>query len=201
MTPASDTTHKALSRRIKQHVIGRPQDFYTITLPGLETLCRGELAALEEKHQDNTIHLGHELEALTGLEARVTILGYLQRGGTPSAGDRLLATRLGTACADLIAAAKGSDTALIVTGDHGLIDVSPQNHTDLGRLPELQEHLAQPLCGERRVAYCHLREAGSDAFVSAAGDILGERFLPRSSRELVEEGWFGPGAPGHGDWS
>ena len=97
------------------------------------------------------------------------------------------------ACADLIAAAKGSDTTLIVTGDHGLIDVSPQNHTDLGRLPELQKHLAQPLCGERRVAYCHLREAGSDAFVSAAGDILGERFLPRSSRELVEEGWFGPG--------
>ena len=33
MTPASDTTRKALSRRIKQHVIGRPQDFYTITLP------------------------------------------------------------------------------------------------------------------------------------------------------------------------
>nr|MBW4056565.1 6-phosphofructokinase [Pseudomonadota bacterium] len=41
-------------------------------------------------------------EELTGLESRLTILGYLQRGGTPSAGDRLLATRLGTACADLI---------------------------------------------------------------------------------------------------
>ena len=32
----------------------------------------------------------------------MTILGHLQRGGTPSAADRLLATRLGTACADLI---------------------------------------------------------------------------------------------------
>src|SRR5512132_883099 len=31
-----------------------------------------------------------------------TILGYLQRGGTPSAADRLLATRLGSACAALI---------------------------------------------------------------------------------------------------
>ena len=39
---------------------------------------------------------------LTGLESRVTILGYVQRGGSPSAVDRLLATRLGTACADLI---------------------------------------------------------------------------------------------------
>ena len=40
---------------------------------------------------------------MTGLESRVTILGHVQRGGTPSPADRLLATRLGTACAHLIA--------------------------------------------------------------------------------------------------
>jgi 6-phosphofructokinase 1 len=50
----------------------------------------------------NSLLLARQLEELTGLESRLTILGYLQRGGTPSAGDRLLATRLGTACADLI---------------------------------------------------------------------------------------------------
>src|ERR1019366_4426578 len=50
----------------------------------------------------HAMRLARQLETLTGLESRVTILGYLQRGGTPSAGDRLLATRLGTACADLI---------------------------------------------------------------------------------------------------
>ena len=50
----------------------------------------------------NSLLLAEQLEKLTGLESRLTILGYLQRGGTPSAGDRLLATRLGTACADLI---------------------------------------------------------------------------------------------------
>ena len=37
-----------------------------------------------------------------GLETRVTILGHLQRGGTPSAADRILGTRLGSACVDLI---------------------------------------------------------------------------------------------------
>jgi len=42
------------------------------------------------------------LEELTGLESRVTILGHLQRGGTPSAADRILATHLGTACAKLV---------------------------------------------------------------------------------------------------
>ncbi len=62
-----------------------------------------ELEALESKHTGNTLRLARQLEELTRLESRVTILGYVQRGGTPSAADRLLATRLGTACADLIA--------------------------------------------------------------------------------------------------
>jgi 6-phosphofructokinase 1 len=61
-----------------------------------------ELATLEVRHQGNTLRLAKQLEDLTQLESRVTILGYVQRGGTPSAADRLLATRLGSACADLI---------------------------------------------------------------------------------------------------
>jgi ATP-dependent phosphofructokinase / diphosphate-dependent phosphofructokinase len=50
----------------------------------------------------DTLELAKELEQLTRVEARVTILGHLQRGGVPSAYDRLLATRLGTACAGYI---------------------------------------------------------------------------------------------------
>lgn len=61
-----------------------------------------KLAELEREHAGNTLRLAAQLEELTGLEARVTILGHLQRGGTPSAADRVLATRLGTACAELI---------------------------------------------------------------------------------------------------
>jgi len=61
-----------------------------------------ELRELDAKHAGNTLRLAAELERLTGLETRVTILGYVQRGGTPSVTDRLLATRLGTACAGLI---------------------------------------------------------------------------------------------------
>ena len=44
-----------------------------------------------------------ELERLTGFETRVTVLGHLQRGGTPTAFDRVLATRFGVAAADLAA--------------------------------------------------------------------------------------------------
>jgi ATP-dependent phosphofructokinase / diphosphate-dependent phosphofructokinase len=61
-----------------------------------------ELATLEVRHTGNTMRLAKQLEELTHLESRVTILGYVQRGGTPSAADRLLATRLGSACGDLI---------------------------------------------------------------------------------------------------
>jgi ATP-dependent phosphofructokinase / diphosphate-dependent phosphofructokinase len=41
--------------------------------------------------------LADELERRTGFEARTTILGHIQRGGTPSAFDRVLATRFGVA--------------------------------------------------------------------------------------------------------
>jgi len=64
--------------------------------------AREALAELELHHTGNTLRLARQLEELTHLESRVTILGYVQRGGAPSAVDRLLGTRLGTACAELI---------------------------------------------------------------------------------------------------
>jgi ATP-dependent phosphofructokinase / diphosphate-dependent phosphofructokinase len=68
----------------------------------LKKKLKAELAALKSIVTGNTMELATELEKLTRVEARVTILGHLQRGGIPSAADRLLATRLGTACASLI---------------------------------------------------------------------------------------------------
>jgi 6-phosphofructokinase 1 len=44
------------------------------------------------------------IEGLTGFETRVTVLGHLQRGGTPTAFDRVLGSRLGAKAADLAAA-------------------------------------------------------------------------------------------------
>jgi len=64
--------------------------------------AKADIAAFEKEHAAHTFSLSRQLEELTGLESRVTILGHLQRGGTPSAADRILATHLGTACAELI---------------------------------------------------------------------------------------------------
>jgi 6-phosphofructokinase 1 len=50
--------------------------------------------------------LAAEIEAETGMETKATVLGYVQRGGIPVATDRLLATSLGTAAAELLARGK-----------------------------------------------------------------------------------------------
>ena len=61
------------------------------------------MAWVLDDHREHTFWLARSLEDATGLETRVTILGYVQRGGTPCAEDRLLGSRIGTAAADLIA--------------------------------------------------------------------------------------------------
>ncbi len=50
------------------------------------------------------VELAHEIESAMGYETRATILGHVQRGGTPTAYDRVLATRFGVAAIDVAAA-------------------------------------------------------------------------------------------------
>ena len=94
-------------------------------------------SAPEAQYAEKTVSLAKQLELLTGLESRITILGHLQRGGTPSAADRLLSTRLGTACAALIdkgqygvmVAARGDSTeAVLLEEVAGKIKTVPPDH-------------------------------------------------------------------------
>ena len=62
-----------------------------------------QIKAFQKSHRGSTLRLANKLEELTGLESRMTILGHVQRGGAPSARDRMLATRLGTEAADMVA--------------------------------------------------------------------------------------------------
>jgi len=93
--------------------------------------------AAETEYAVRTVRLARKLEQLTGLEARITILGHLQRGGIPSAADRLLATRLGTAATELIAkgrygvmvAARGDGTRPVKLEDvAGKVKTVPPDH-------------------------------------------------------------------------
>jgi 6-phosphofructokinase len=64
--------------------------------------AKERLRRFHDEHVGHTIRLTRNLEKLTGQETRLTILGHLQRGGTPSAADRVFATWLGTECADAL---------------------------------------------------------------------------------------------------
>lgn len=48
------------------------------------------------------VALARDLEKLTGIETRTTILGHIQRGGTPTATDRILGTRFGICAVDMV---------------------------------------------------------------------------------------------------
>lgn len=74
--------------------------------PEAKAAAKRGVKRLEASHRANTFTLASQLEEATGLEARVSILGYVQRGGTPNAADRLLGTRLGVAGAAAIADGK-----------------------------------------------------------------------------------------------
>ncbi|MGR9049087.1 6-phosphofructokinase [Halobacillus faecis] len=50
----------------------------------------------------SAVDLGRKIDEAAGLESRVTVLGHTQRGGSPSAADRVLASRLGAYAVDLL---------------------------------------------------------------------------------------------------
>ncbi len=83
--------------------------------PEAKAAAKAHHARVLDDHREHTFRLARELEAATGLETRVTILGYVQRGGTPCAADRLLGSRIGTAAAQLIA----DGATGIMVGSHG----------------------------------------------------------------------------------
>lgn len=113
--------------------------------------ARAAMDAFDADHTGHSLRLARQLEALTGLESRVSILGYVQRGGTPSPIDRVLGARLGHAGAELVAAgtfgvmvaAKGERTRPVplerVAGrlktvplDHPLVETARHVGTCLG---------------------------------------------------------------------
>ena len=86
--------------------------------------------------------LAQELERITGFESRVTVLGHTQRGGTPTAHDRVLATRYGKKAAECaidgqfghMAALIGSEVVAVPLS--GVTDVKnvPLDYIDVARI-------------------------------------------------------------------
>jgi len=86
--------------------------------------------------------LAGSVERETGFETRVTVLGHLQRGGSPTPTDRIWATRLGVAAVELIAAGK---SGVIPIRRSGLVEVVPLDEVLQGahRVPKELYELAR----------------------------------------------------------
>ncbi|MEZ6197243.1 MAG: ATP-dependent 6-phosphofructokinase [Planctomycetota bacterium] len=81
--------------------------FFSIVVVAEGARSRAETGALDGKNlRDRRLGrvVADELERLTGITARETVLGYLLRGGIPSAYDRVLCTRMGNHAVDLVEA-------------------------------------------------------------------------------------------------
>jgi 6-phosphofructokinase 1 len=112
---------KAISRHLEKRVSEGKTFSLVVVAEGALSVEEAAMDKKErKKYREETVFLSigyrvaHELEAETGMETRATVLGYVQRGGIPSASDRVLATSLGTAAADLLAQGEyGKMVALI----------------------------------------------------------------------------------------
>jgi len=138
------TVEEACDELRRRHVRGK--DFSIVVVSeGYELAFESgdrQTVAQHETDQFGHIRLGgvgeilaREIEERTGYETRVTVLGHVQRGGTPTPRDRVLATRYGLKAADLVhERAFGRMAAL--HGDQ-IVDVSLKEATaELKTVPE-----------------------------------------------------------------
>ena len=132
LVPELPTTIEEVASHVRRrHARGR--DFSIVVVAEGYRLTRGsgeqDAAVVQELDEYGYERLGgigrvvaDELATLTGFETRVTVLGHVQRGGTPTARDRFLATRLGLRAAEL--AADGRWGRMAAVRGNEIVDVA-----------------------------------------------------------------------------
>jgi len=86
-----------------------------------------------------------------------------------------------------------SDTAMIISADHGFVDTSPSQTIHLRDHPNLAQCLTMPLCGEPRTAYCYVRGKYHTQFEQYIEENFSDRMACCDSASLLEQGYFGCG--------
>jgi hypothetical protein len=86
---------------------------------------------------------------------------------------------------------EGSSTTLIITSDHGFIDVPKTNSILVQDHPELLDCLVLPICGDTRSVFCYVRPWHIDKFEDYVQNEFGDICEMHRSTELVDQGWFG----------
>ncbi|SDD39536.1 6-phosphofructokinase 1 [Terribacillus halophilus] len=111
----------------------QPTDFNDV----IERLKRGQERG--KKHSiiivaegvGSGFEFGKRIEEATNMDTRVTILGHVQRGGSPTANDRVLASRLGAQAVDLLLEGKSGRMVGIQNNklvDHDILEILDRKH-------------------------------------------------------------------------
>jgi hypothetical protein len=81
--------------------------------------------------------------------------------------------------------------ALVVTADHGMVNLGPEDRIDVADAPELMAGV-RLLAGEARARHVHARPGAADDVLAVWRDMLGDRMWVVPKEEAIAAGWFGP---------
>lgn len=94
------------------------------------------------------------------------------------------------ALVEQLADALPADCALVVTGDHGMVDVGPDDQVDVEALPGLTDDVLL-IGGEARFRHVYADPARAEGVAARWAGALGERAMVRTREQAVAAGWFG----------
>jgi 6-phosphofructokinase 1 len=121
---------KAIARHLEKRAKSGKTFSIVVVAEGAMSIKEAEMDKKDRKKYrlDNgpsaAYRVAREIQESTGMETRATVLGYVQRGGIPSASDRVLATSFGTAAAELLAEGKYGRMVALTGTDINSIDLS-----------------------------------------------------------------------------
>lgn len=119
-------------------------------------------------------------------------LAHLEGIGSDIAAQHL--GEIDAAYEELLEKLAGTGAMVLLTADHGFVDIAPGNVVRLSRHPALAESLLLPLCGEPRTAYCYVAPGRERDFLRHVEAELGDAAVCVDSTALIDAGYFGPGA-------
>ena len=92
----------------------------------LEAKARGKKHAIVIVAEGigHAIEMAKDIESATGIESRATILGHVQRGGSPTVRDRVIASRMGARCVELLIKGKANRVVCMQQGKITDIDIN-----------------------------------------------------------------------------
>jgi len=119
------------------------------------------------------------------------LVGHVR--GTDSDAWRLQLAEVDNAAAAL-AERLPPDALLVVTGDHGMVDLAPADRVDVGDLPALLAGV-RVLGGEARARHVYTEPDAAGDVLASWQSLLGDRMWVVSRDEAIAAGWFGPTVP------